>query len=77
MTRAIDTLALQIGELTKTLAPSLLALFGCGSLTAAKLFAETAGIGRFRSRAAYASHTGTAPHTSLVGQPRATSAEPG
>jgi transposase len=61
LTAAIDTLARQIGELTETLAPSLLALFGCGSLTAAKLVAETAGIGRFRSRAAYASHTGTAP----------------
>jgi transposase len=61
MTRAIDGLARQIGELTETLAPSLLALFGCGSLTAAKLVAETAGIGRFRSRAAFAAHTGTAP----------------
>jgi transposase len=61
MTTAIDTLARQIGELAENLAPSLLALFGCGSLTAAKLVAETAGIGRFRSRAAYASHTGTAP----------------
>ena len=61
LTTAINDLARQISELTKTLAPSLLTLFGCGSLTAAKLFAETAGIGRFRSRAAYASHTGTAP----------------
>lgn len=61
MTRAIDDLARQIGELTETLAPNLMGLFGCGSLTAAKLVAETAGIGRFRSRAAYASHTGTAP----------------
>jgi transposase len=61
MTRAIDGLARQIGELTETLAPNLLDLFGCGSLTAAKLVAETAGIGRFRSRAAFAAHTGTAP----------------
>jgi transposase len=61
MTRAIDDLARQIGELAETLAPSLLALFGCGSLTAAKLVAETAGIGRFRSRAAFAAHNGTAP----------------
>jgi transposase len=61
LTVAINDLAREIGELTKTLTPSLLALFGCGSLTAAKLFAETAGISRFRSRAAYASHTGTAP----------------
>ena len=61
MTGAIDDLARQIGELTETLAPSLLALFGCGSLTAAKLVAETAGISRFRSRAAFAAHNGTAP----------------
>src|ERR1035437_7216611 len=61
MTAAIDDLARQIGELTETLAPSLLVLFGCGSLTAAKLVAETAGIGRFRSRAAFAAHNGTAP----------------
>ena len=57
MTRAIDDLARQIGELTETLAPSLLDLFGCGSLTAAKIV----GIGRFRSRAAFAAHNGTAP----------------
>jgi hypothetical protein len=31
------------------------------NLTAAKLVAETAGVGRFRSRAAFAAHTGTAP----------------
>jgi transposase len=35
MTRAIDDLGRQIGELTETLAPSLMGLFGCGSLTAA------------------------------------------
>jgi transposase len=61
MTRAIDDLARQIGELTESLAPRLMDLFGCGSLTAAKLVAETAGICRFRSRAAFAAHTGTAP----------------
>jgi transposase len=61
MTRAIDDLARQIGQLTESLAPNLMGLFGCGSLTAAKLVAETAGIGRFRSRAAYAAHNGTAP----------------
>ena len=61
LTSAIDTLARQIGELTEVLAPSLLVLFGCGSLTAAKLVAETAGISRFRSKAAFAAHTGTAP----------------
>jgi transposase len=43
------------------LTPSLLQLEGCGGLTAAKLVGETAGVGRFRSRAAFAMHTGTAP----------------
>jgi transposase len=61
LTAAIDALARQIGELTEAIAPSLMGLFGCGPLTAAKLVAETAGIGRFRSRAAYATHNGTAP----------------
>jgi transposase len=32
--------------------------FGCGSLTAANLIAETAGVGPFRSRAAFAAYTG-------------------
>jgi transposase len=61
LTAAIDDLARQIGELTARLAPNLMGLFGCGSLTAAKLVAETAGIGRFHSRAAFAAHNGTAP----------------
>ena len=41
--------------------PTLLALRGCGPLTAAKIVGETAGIGRFRSREAFARHNGTAP----------------
>ena len=41
--------------------PTLLALPGCGPLTAAKLVGETAGIGRFRSPAAFARHNGSAP----------------
>jgi transposase len=44
-----------------TLAPSLLAICGCGALTAAKIVGETAGVERFRSSAAYARHNGTAP----------------
>jgi len=47
--------------MTKTVAPQLLTLPGCRPLTAAKLLGETAGIHRFRSEAAYAMHTGTAP----------------
>jgi transposase len=46
--------------LAEQVAPSLLALPGCGHLTAAKLVGQTGGIGRFRSRAAFARHNGTA-----------------
>jgi transposase len=38
-----------------------MALPGCASLTAAKILGETAGVLRFRSAAAYARHSGTAP----------------
>jgi hypothetical protein len=40
---------------------SLLALYGCGELTAAKIVGETAGVSRFRSEAAFASYAGVAP----------------
>jgi transposase len=43
------------------LAPALLEITGCGTLTAAKIVGETAGVKRFRSRHAYARHNGTAP----------------
>ena len=61
LTATINDLEREIARLVATLAPSLLALTGCGPLTAAKLVGETAGIGRFRSRAAFARHNGTAP----------------
>lgn len=61
LTVAINHLEREIGRLVTDLAPSLLALVGCGPLTAAKLVGETAGIGRFRSRAAFARHNGSAP----------------
>jgi len=61
LTAAIDGLEREIARLVAALAPSLLALQGCGSLTAAKLVGETAGIGRFASRAKFARHNGCAP----------------
>lgn len=61
LTATINDLEREIGRLVADLAPSLLALVGCGPLTAAKLLGETAGIGRFRSKAAFARHNGTAP----------------
>jgi transposase len=61
LTAAINRLEREIGALIAPLAPSLLELTGCGTLTAAKLVGETAGVARFRSRAAFARHNGTAP----------------
>lgn len=60
-TVAIDTLEREITVFARAQAPSLLGLVGCGPLTAAKLVGETAGIGRFKSRAAFARHNGSAP----------------
>jgi transposase len=61
LTRAIDQLEREIARLVARLAPALLALPGCGPLTAAKLVGETAGVDRFHSAAAFARHNGTAP----------------
>lgn len=58
---AIDALAAEIEPLVRALAPALLALPGCGVLGAAKLLGETGGVRRFRSRAAFARHNGSAP----------------
>jgi transposase len=57
----INALADEITILVDELAPSLIAICGCGPLTAAKILGETAGIERFRSNDAYARHNGTAP----------------
>jgi transposase len=61
LTEAINTLAKRIGERVREIAPSLLAMPGCGELTAAKLLGETAGVARFKSEAAFARHAGVAP----------------
>jgi transposase len=61
LTVEITQLEREIAVLVTTLAPSLVEICGCGSLTAAKILGETAGIERFRSADAYARHNGTAP----------------
>ena len=61
LTAAIDALATGIGERVQKIAPALLALPGCGELTAAKIIGETATVTRFHSEAAFARHSGTAP----------------
>lgn len=61
LTLEIRSLEREIEARVSTLAPSLLAICGCGALTAAKIMGETAGVERFRSADAYARHNGTAP----------------
>ena len=61
LTIEIDELAAEITSRTTVLAPSLLAIPGCGALTAAKILGETAQVGRFHSKDAFARHNGTAP----------------
>lgn len=61
LTETINALAKRIGERVRKVAPVLLAMPGCGELTAAKLVGEAAGVTRFKSEAAFARHAGVAP----------------
>ena len=61
LTGRINALEREITGLVKQQAPQLLALPGCGPLTAAKLVGETANPTRFRSEACFAMHAGAAP----------------
>ena len=61
ITREAADLEKEISRLAADLAPHLLAIPGCGPLTAAKLLGEVAGISRFHSRDAYALWAGAAP----------------
>lgn len=61
LSTVIDDLAERIGDRVRAVASALLELPGCGELTAAKLVAETAGVQRFKSEAAFARHSGAAP----------------
>ena len=61
ITRRANELARQIDGLVKAAAPALLQIPGCGSLTAAKIVAETAQVGRFPTEGHFARYAGTAP----------------
>ena len=61
LTGQINALEAELKALVGRLAPSLLALPGCGVLGAAMILGETAGVHRFRNKDAYARFTGTAP----------------
>ena len=57
----INALEAELRKLVRDLAPSLLAIPGCGVLSAAVIIGETAGVHRFRDKDAFARFTGTAP----------------
>lgn len=61
LSEQIGALAERIGARVRDVAPTLLAIRGCGELTAAKIVGETAGVTRFKSEAAFARHSGVAP----------------
>jgi transposase len=69
LTTDINALEKEITARVRQLAPSLLAMAGTAELTAAKIVAESAGVGRFRSKDAYARHNGTAPLPAWSGNP--------
>lgn len=61
LTRRENALEREITALVRDQAPDLLAIPGCGALTAAKIVAETGNPARFRHEACFAMHAGVAP----------------
>jgi len=61
LSTTIRALERELEALARDATPTLLAMPGCGPLTAAKIVGEAAGISRFRSKEAFAQHNGTAP----------------
>jgi transposase len=61
LTARVKTLEKELAVLVRVQAPQLLALPGCGVLTAAKLVGETANPARFAREARFAMHAGVAP----------------
>jgi transposase len=68
LSRRVDELERELASLLRAQAPELLELPGCGTLTAAQLIGEIAGIERFASDARLAKHAGTAPLPASSGQ---------
>jgi transposase len=61
LNRQINSIEAELRPLVRALAPSLLSIPGCGLLSAAVVIGETANVGRFRDKDAFARFTGTAP----------------
>lgn len=73
---AIKELGNRIGERVRAVAPALLALAGCGKLTAAKLVGEAAGVTRFKCEAAFARNAAWRPSRSGQATPPADPHDP-
>lgn len=61
LTVDINALEAELDQRTTTIAPTLRQVHGVAAVSAAKFIGEVAGVGRFRSRHAFARHNGTAP----------------
>lgn len=70
ITRRVNSLEREISALVEEHFPELIAMPGCGVLTAAKLVGEIAGIGRFSSDSKLAMHAGVGPLEASSGQRR-------
>ena len=70
LTRTILTLDRELQARIEETAPALLALPGCGALSAAKLLAEIGPIERFQTDAQLARHAGVAPLEASSGKHR-------
>jgi transposase len=68
LSRRVDELERELACLLREQAPELLTLPGCGTLTAAQLVGEVAGVARFTSEAKLAKHAGAAPLPASSGQ---------
>jgi transposase len=70
LTPIINGLEKRLADRVRTAAPSLLELYGCGAVTAARIVGETADVGRFPSEAAFARYVGLAPVPQWSGSTR-------
>ena len=70
LTRRIKALERELEDLLEAEAEELLELCGCGTLTAAKLVGEVAGVERFSRESKLAKHMGTAPLDASSGEQR-------
>lgn len=68
LTREAKEIERELQALVRTCARELLELPGCGTLTAAKLVGEVAGVQRFAGESKLAKHTGTAPLEASSGE---------